>query len=254
MSEPRPVPFLGPSPAWPAGVRAVATTRVGGLGTGPWATLGLSAGGGDDPAIVDANRARLARLLALPASPLWLRQVHGTQVIHADAWAGGDAAPQADGAWTQAPDTVCAVLTADCLPVVLAANDGSAVAVVHAGWKGLAAGVIESGLECLPMPPDGVQAWLGPAIGPRAFEVGPEVREAFVSRDPEHGEAFRRGQGDRWWADLYALARRRLRRAGVTRISGGGWCTYGEPERFFSHRRDQGRTGRMATLAWLHSR
>jgi polyphenol oxidase len=254
VSEPRPNAFLGPVAGWPTPVRVVTTTRVGGFGSGPWATFGLSAGGGDDPATVDANRARLTRLLGLPAPPLWLQQVHGTDVVDADAHADTDTPPQADGAWTRSSGVVCTVLTADCLPVVLAANDGSAVAVAHAGWRGLAAGVIESALDRLPVPPNRVHAWLGPAIGPRAFEVGPEVREAFVATDSAQAEAFRRGEGDRWWANLYALARRRLRRAGVTHMSGGGWCTYGQPELFFSHRRDQGQTGRMATLAWLASR
>ena len=198
-----------------------------------------------------ANRRRIAGRLALPGEPCWLRQVHGRSVVAAHARAAASAPPAADAAWTDRPDTVCAVLTADCLPVVLAAADARGVAVAHAGWRGLAAGVVESALAALAVAPARVHAWLGPAIGPHAFEVGPEVRAAFVDDDPAQAAAFRRGRGDRWHGDLYELARRRLRRAGVARISGGGWCTAGEPERFFSHRRDGPETGRMATLAWL---
>ncbi|MDZ7749320.1 MAG: peptidoglycan editing factor PgeF [Halofilum sp. (in: g-proteobacteria)] len=195
-----------------------------------------------------ANRARLAEGLGLPAEPAWLRQVHGTAVVRADA---ATDLPEADAAWTDAPGVVCAVLTADCLPVVLAADDDSCVAVAHAGWRGLAAGVLEAAVGALPADGARLRAWLGPAIGPRAFEVGDEVRAAFVDPDPAAAAAFVRSSPDRWLADLYTLARRRLRTAGVTRIDGGGRCTLREPQRFFSHRRDGPDTGRMATLAWL---
>lgn len=240
-----------PDADWPSVVRAVSTTRLGGVGTGAWSTLGLAAGGGDDDAVVAANRGRLVRRLGLPASPVWLQQVHGTDVVHLGGGADGEARPRADAAWTDRSGPVCAVLTADCLPVVLAADDGAAVAVAHAGWRGLAAGVLERTVDALRLPPDTLHAWLGPAIGPHAFEVGPEVRAAFVDADAATAVAFRRGRGERWFADICALARRRLRMAGVRWITGGGWCTVGQPELFFSHRRDGGLTGRMATLAWI---
>lgn len=249
----RPVAAIGPGAGWPRRVRAVTTTRIGGLGTGAGATAGMGTGGGDDPAIVAANRRRLARLLDLPGAPLWIDQVHGTDVVELPAAASGNGeeGPRADAAWTGRPGVVCAVLTADCLPIVLAAADGRAVAVIHAGWRGLAAGVIGSAVTALPVPAGELHAWLGPAIGPRAFEVGPEVRAAFVDGDAASADAFRPGRGDRWFADLYVLARQNLRVAGVEWIDGGGRCTFSEADRFFSHRRDGGRTGRMATLAWL---
>lgn len=238
-------------PGWdPRGpLRAAATTRLGGLGVGPFATCNLGARTRDDPATVAANRARVARALGLPGEPRWLRQVHGTAVVELGA-AGADA-PEADAAWTRLPGVVCAVLSADCLPVVLGDPAGAAVAVAHAGWRGLAAGVLEATVAALPVPADRLRAWLGPAIGPNAFEVGPEVRAAFLEGDPGAAAAFRRGAGDRWHADLEALARRRLRALGVTRVDGSRWCTHADPARFFSHRRDGPDTGRMATLAWL---
>ncbi|MBK1734716.1 hypothetical protein CKO15_05320 [Halorhodospira abdelmalekii] len=161
------------------------------------------------------------------------------------------AAAVADAAWTDRPGTVCAVLTADCLPVVFAACDGSAVAVAHAGWRGLAAGILERTVAALPVPPERLMAWLGPAIGPRAFGVGPEVVAAFAAHDPRALECFESLAGGWHYADLYALARQRLSECGVVRIYGGGWCTYGDTERFFSYRRDGAQTGRMATLVWI---
>lgn len=251
MSEPRSRAFLEPSGDWPPDVRAVATTRLGGLGTGPGTTFSLGMGGGADERSVAANRHRLRQQLALPTEPLWLQQVHGSDVVRAPDWLNQQETPRADGAWTDQPGAVCAVMTADCLPVVLAARDGSAVAVAHAGWRGLRDGVLEAASAALPQPAADQYSWLGPAIGPNRFEVGPEVRAALVDADPAHAHAFRAGRGDRWLADLYELARQRLRRAGVARIVGGGWCTGSQPELFFSHRRDGGTTGRMATLAWL---
>lgn len=238
-------------PGWgPRGpLRAASTTRLGGLSVGPFATCNLGARTRDEPAAVAANRARVARALGLPGEPRWLRQVHGTTVV--ELGAAGAGMPEADAAWTRETGVVCAVLTADCLPVVLGDADGAAVAVAHAGWRGLAAGVLEATAAALPVPAGRLRAWLGPAIGPRAFEVGPEVRTAFVDGDAGAAVAFRRGAGDRWHADLHMLARRRLRRLGVTRIDGGGCCTYTDRARFFSHRRDGPGTGRMATLAWL---
>lgn len=238
-------------PAWDVGgpLRAAGTTRRGGIGVGPFATCNLGMRTRDDAAAVAVNRARVARALDLPGEPRWLRQVHGTTVAELDATSAG--MPEADAAWTRAPGVVCAVLTADCLPVVLGDPDGGAVAVAHAGWRGLAAGVLEAAVGALPVPAGRLRAWLGPAIGPRAFEVGPEVRAAFAEGDPGAAAAFRRGAGDRWHADLHALARRRLRALGVTRVHGDSHCTYSDAARFFSHRRDGPDTGRMATLAWL---
>lgn len=240
------------APAWdPHGpVRVRSTTRRGGLGVGRQATFSLDPRPESDPGVLAGNRQRLRAALGLPAEPVWLRQVHGIDVIDAGAVQSG-ACPQADAAWTDRPGTVCAVLTADCLPIALADPGGSAVAVVHAGWRGLAAGVIESTIAALPIEGGCLHAWLGPAIGPRTFEVGPEVRAAFVDTDPASAAAFQPGPGDRWRADLYRLARHRLGAAGVESVSGGGRCTMSEPRDFFSHRRDGPGAGRMATLAWL---
>ncbi|MGD2020962.1 MAG: peptidoglycan editing factor PgeF [Thiohalocapsa sp.] len=237
-------------PDWPAPpqVRACSTTRLGGVSKGPYASLNLGQHVGDDAAAVAANRARLRSALDLPAEPLWLAQVHGCEAVSADVDAG--APPAADAAVARRPGRVCAVLTADCLPVLLCACDGSVCAAVHAGWRGLQAGVIEAALGRLGLPAREVLAWLGPAIGPARFEVGPEVRAAFLAQDKGAAGAFRQGVGDRWLADLYALARRRLEAAGVASVSGGGLCTATDAERFFSYRRD-GVTGRMATLIWL---
>lgn len=231
-------------------VRVLTTTRVGGVdgGSRPGFDLGHDEEG-EAPASAD-NRRRLRTAFDLPAEPCWLRQEHGIRVIEADAGSAG-ARPAADGAWSSTPGRVCAVLTADCLPVVLADRDGGAVAVAHAGWRGLAAGVVEAMVAATPVESSRVRAWLGPAIGPRAFEVGPEVRAAFVGHDPAAMTAFQRGRGDRWLADLYTLARRRLRNSGITDITGGGHCTFSEPERFFSWRREGRGTGRMVTLAWI---
>lgn len=250
-SEPRPARWLSPPRGLPAGVRALSTTRLGGIGLGPYATANFGARGGDAADVVAANRRRLGADAGLPAAPCWLRQVHGHTVVQADGLAGERCAPEADAAWTAQPGTVCAVLTADCLPVVLAAADASTVAVAHAGWRGLAAGVLENTLAAMPAPAGDIHAWLGPAIGPAAFEVGPEVRAAFVDGDPALASAFRRGRDDRWHADLRALARRRLRAAGVDSVQGSDYCTFSRSDLFFSHRREPQQSGRMATLAWL---
>lgn len=233
-------------------VRVCSTTRRGGFATGLQATFSLDPRPDVDPAVLEANRQRLRSALSLPAEPAWLHQVHGREVVDASAIRAGER-PEADAVWTDQHRTVCAILTADCLPVALADRDGRAVAVAHAGWRGLAGGVIEATVAALPVGPERLRAWLGPAIGPRAFEVGPEVRAAFIDADPAAATAFRRGRDDRWLADLYGLARRRLQLFGITDITGGGHCTFSDPERFFSYRRDGAATGRMATLAWLES-
>ena len=233
-----------------AAVRGLTTMRRGGIGLGTRATLALGGSGTPAGRDVATNRLRLRRLLGLPGEPMWLRQVHGTRCVelHGDETPG---AIEADAAWTREPGVVCAVLTADCLPVLLAEREGRAVATAHAGWRGLAGGVLEAIVAAMPVPASRLEAWLGPAIGPHAFEVGPEVRAAFVDDDPGADAAFRPGTGDRWHADLYRLARRRLRALGVARVSGGGHCTVAEADRFFSHRRDGAGAGRMATLAWI---
>jgi len=185
----------------------------------------------------------------LPAEPVWLTQVHGTNVV--DLGVSGPGGP-ADAAFTRRRGRVCAILTADCLPVLLAADPGDLVAAAHAGWRGLAGGVIEATVKALRVAPEALMAWLGPAIGPRHFEVGAEVREALLAGDPGADAAFAANARGRYMADLSALARRRLEALGVGRIYGGGRCTYAEQERYFSHRRD-GVTGRQATLIWLES-
>jgi len=244
---------------WPAppGVSAVVTLRHGAGGSvAPFDTFNLgnrSAATGDDPAQVEANRAELAALADLPSLPQWLRQVHGTGVVRIDAPLSAPRAaadePQADAAVTRAPGVVLAILTADCLPVVFAAVDGSEVAAAHAGWRGLADGVLERTVAAMRTPAAQVRAWLGPAAGPQAYEIGVEVFEAFTAADPQAATAFALTRPGHWNVDLYALARRRLAAAGVVDAHGGGLCTISDPGRFYSHRRDA-RTGRMATLAW----
>ncbi|MEM9057552.1 MAG: peptidoglycan editing factor PgeF [Pseudomonadota bacterium] len=240
------MPLIVPDWPAPATVGAVSSTREGGVSEACWASLNLGAHVGDDTARVAENRRRFAAAAALPAEPVWLDQVHGVTVVDA---AVADGPEQGDAAVATRGGVVCAVMTADCLPVLLCDRAGTCVAAVHAGWRGLADGVIEASLGALPVEPAALLAWLGPAIGPTAFEVGDEVRERFVGPDAGAADAFVR-RGERWLADLYALARRRLAAAGVTAVFGGGFCTLSENERFFSYRRD-GQTGRMATAVWL---
>lgn len=267
-------PALLPSRSWASPrVRALATLRHGaGCSLPPFDRFNLGGRCGDEPAAVRANRAQLRALAGLPAPPHWLRQVHGSGVHRFDAPAGegdapaldddaspgdaGDACPasaepEADAAITSVAEVVLAVLTADCLPVVLAAMDGSEVAVAHAGWRGLAGGVLEATLAAMRTPAHRLQAWLGPAAGPHRYEVGEEVRTALLSGAPVNAaSAFRATRAGHWHVDLYALARQRLLRAGVADVAGGDRCTITEAQAFFSHRRD-GHGGRMATLAWL---
>jgi YfiH family protein len=200
---------------------------------------------GDDPGLVRANRALLVSELELPDEPRWLEQVHGTRVLDIDRGDGGEA----DGAVTAQTGVVLAVMTADCLPVLLAAADGSRIGVAHAGWRGLAAGIVARAVAALECEPSGILAWLGPAIGPGAFEVGDEVRAAFVEQDARAAADFERNARGRWQADLRGLAQRKLADAGVSSIYGGPGCSYSEPERYFSHRREAP-CGRMATLIW----
>lgn len=236
-------------PDWPAPerVRAVSTTREGGVSTGPYAALNLGDHVGDAPAAVARNRALLRAHLGLAVEPHWLRQVHGCEVVAASAGCPGR---EADAALAEAPDAVCVVMTADCLPLLICDREGTRVAAVHAGWRGLLDGVVERAVAALGVAPETLLVWLGPAIGPDAFEVGAEVRERFVARDPEAWSAFRPRPDGRWLADLFQLARQRLSRLGVEQVYGGGDCTFSQPQRFFSYRRD-GVTGRMASLIWL---
>lgn len=238
------------SPDWPAPswVRAVTTTRSGGISQGAYASMNLAGHVADEPAAVGVNRAYLRQALALPAEPLWLNQVHGLGIVDADR-----AAPDAegDGAVSCTPGAVCAVLTADCLPVLLCDRAGTRIGAVHAGWRGLAGGVIEAAVASLNLSGSSLIAWLGPAIGPRAFEVGEDVKNACVAHNPAAAEAFQ-PHGERWHADLYRLANQRLAALGVGEVYGGEWCTYEDPARFYSYRRD-GTTGRMATLIWLEN-
>lgn len=233
-------------PDWPAppGVKAFVTTRAGGVSRGPFASFNLGLRTGDDPDAVAANRARLRALL--PQEPKWLRQVHGADVVEADAI---EEAPRADAAVARRPGTVCAVLVADCVPVLICDRAGSCVAAAHAGWRGLAAGVLERTVERTRAAPAELIAFLGPAIGPRAFEVGRDVFDAFAARDARSRDAFVPRAPGKWLADLYALARLALARAGVNAVYGGGWCTFTEHERFYSYRRER-TTGRMAALIW----
>jgi len=239
--------FITPDWPAPANVRTAVTTRIGGASHAPYDGFNLAAHVGDDPAVVQENRARLRTALALPAEPLWLKQVHGTAVVNA---AHGGVEPEADGAFAAQPGAVCAVLTADCLPVLLCNRAGTKVATLHAGWRGLAGGVIEAGVKALSVSGDDLLAWLGPAIGPERFEVGSEVRTTFMEHDTQAAQAFRVAREGKYLADIYLLARLRLQRLGVAAVYGGGFCTVTDSARFFSYRRD-GATGRMAALIWL---
>lgn len=234
-------------PEWPAParVRALQTLRGGGVSQAPWDTFNLGEHVGDDPAHVAANRLLLRA--HLPAEPHWLTQVHGMAAVDAEKCAKNE---NADAAYTQRSNTVCVVMTADCLPVLFCDRAGSVVAAAHAGWRGLLGGVLESTIAAMAVPPGQLLAWLGPAIGPDRFEVGDEVRAAFLADDAGAAVAFVAHAPGKWLADIYALARRRLLRAGVEGIYGGGLCTVSQPGQFFSYRRD-GVTGRMASLIWL---
>lgn len=238
-------------PDWPvpAGVRAACTLRSGGISSGPYTSLNLATHVGDDATAVAENRRRLRQALGLPSEPCWLQQVHGTQVVSCSTATPTQPVPVADAACTDDAGVVCVVMTADCLPVLLCSADGRSVAALHAGWRGLAAGIIETTARHMPTPP--ALAWLGPALGVNAFEVGDDVRAAFLASNPAHAQSFRAGVvPGKWQADLYGLARRILNNLGISVIQGGVHCTASEPERFFSYRRDGGTTGRMATLIW----
>ena len=225
-------------------MRALITTRSGGVSTGKFASLNLSMRVGDDPQCVTSNRAILRA--CLPAEPAWVKQVHGTAVIEA-ARAAPDA--EADGVVAHDTGMVCAVMTADCLPVLLTDRAGKSVGIAHAGWRGLAGGIVENVVLAMDEPPRDLIAYVGPGIGARCYEVGEDVRKAFVDRDPAAARSFAPRQNGKYLVDLYGLARQRLAAAGVAEVHGGEFCTASE-ERFFSFRRDR-TTGRMASLIWL---
>lgn len=236
-------------PDWPApaNVRAVQTLRTGGCSSAPWHSFNLGDHVGDLPANVAANRAALRCLV--PSEPVWLQQVHGTVVANADS---RPFCAEADAVFARQAGSVCAVMTADCLPVLFCDRAGTVVAAAHAGWRGLQAGVLEATVAAMKVAPGEILAWLGPAIGPDCFEVGDEVRTAFVAGNASAAKAFQAHAPGKWLADIYLLARQRLLALGVVSISGGGLCTVSDEARFFSYRRD-GVTGRMASLVWLEN-
>ncbi|MFL7964496.1 peptidoglycan editing factor PgeF [Pseudomonas kielensis] len=234
------------TPDWPAParVKACVTTREGGVSLAPFDSLNLGDHVGDDPTAVAENRRRLIDRFVI--TPAWLQQVHGIAVVEADP----TQVATADASWTATPGIACTAMTADCLPVLFCNRAGTRVAAAHAGWRGLANGVLEATLDSLAVPANEILAWLGPAIGPQAFEVGPEVREAFIAQRPEAVEAFAASpNAGKFLADIYQLARLRLAARGVTAVYGGGLCTVNDP-RFFSYRRNP-RTGRFASLVWI---
>jgi polyphenol oxidase len=243
-------------PDWPVpdNVRAVFTLRGGGVSVGPFASLNIGAHVDDDPLAVAENRRRVTAAFGLPTEPVWLTQVHGNRVLRLETEEAAGV-PAADAVVCAEGGRVGVIQVADCLPVMFAAADGSVVGAAHAGWRGLALGVLENTVAALGVPPAQLLAWIGPGIGPANFEVGPEVREAFVGAGSTVGQtgavtaAFAANARGRWQCDLVALARQRLTALGMTRIHGGGWCTFADAEHFFSHRRD-GRSGRMAALIW----
>ncbi|MCF7201598.1 peptidoglycan editing factor PgeF [Pseudomonas oligotrophica] len=242
--SPWPNDWLLPDWPAPANVRACVTTRAGGVSLAPFETFNLGDHVGDAPAAVAENRQRLQQLLGCEVS--WLAQVHSCDVVPAAVAAG----VVADASWSTERGRACAVLTADCLPVLFCDRAGTRVAAAHAGWRGLAGGVLENTLAALDVAPQELLVWLGPAIGPQAFEVGAEVRQAFVEAHPQASVAFVPSvNAGRFMADLYALARIRLAAQGVAAVHGGGLCTFSDP-RFYSYRRTP-QTGRFASLVWL---
>lgn len=239
------------TPHWPAppGVHAFSTTRAGGVSFSPWNSLNVGAHCGDNAEHVAINRARVFEAMNLPSSPVWLEQVHGNKVLKLEGQYLEN--KRADASWTTSPNVVCAVMTADCLPVLFCNFRGTEVAAAHAGWRGLCEGVLENTVAAFQDRPENLIAWLGPAIGPGAFEVGSEVRDAFMAKSVLAEKAFKpQVEEGKYLADIYQLARQRLVSCGVRNISGGDRCTFNESDDFFSYRRDQ-ITGRMASFIWL---
>jgi len=236
-------------PAWPvpAHVKAVSTTRLGGASQGRFASFNLGFHTYDEAAAVRYNRQQLYAQLGLTQEPAWLRQVHGNTVVDA---ATVSESPTADASVCRQAGKACVVMSADCLPVLLCDRAGQCVAAAHAGWRGLVAELITATVQAMQCPGEDLIAWLGPAIGPAAFEVGEEVRAQFLQQDAAHRRCFKPSPSGRWLADIYELARRQLQAVGVQQIYGGDWCTVSDPTRFYSYRRD-GSSGRMASLIWL---
>ncbi|MCE9633611.1 MAG: peptidoglycan editing factor PgeF [Methylophilales bacterium] len=229
----------------PANVRSLQTTRTGGFSVAPYDSLNLGDHVGDDALTVTRNRQSLNDIL--PSEPVWLEQVHGVEVVVAET---ASCKPCADACISRTKNAVCVTMTADCLPVLLCDQAGTVVAAAHAGWRGLADGVIEATVKAMNVAPGSLMAWLGPAIGSQAFQVGEDVRDAFLSHDAKASAAFTSTASNKYLADIYQLARQRLNALGITQLYGGGLCTYTDQKRFFSFRRD-GATGRMASLIWL---
>jgi YfiH family protein len=241
-------------PSWPApeNIFAYSTTRNTGNSQSPYASFNLAEHVGDIPEHVAHNRHLLMQAAELPAKPIWLQQVHGTDVININDYFS-EVPPVADGAIATKPHRVCVVMTADCLPILLCNKMGTKVAAVHAGWRGLANGIIERTIAQLTEDPSELLAWLGPAIGPDCFEVSAEVLQPFINHDPQAAQAFRRKPDtlEKWLGSLYILSKQRLYAKGITEVYGGEYCTFLDENNFYSYRRDQGVTGRMATLIWL---
>ena len=243
--------FLLPNWPIPANVHAYVTTRLGGYSSGAYASFNLGAYVQDEENNIRANRQYLKKNLQLPNEPYWLKQIHSTTVVALDTATTNATAVEADGSWASLPGKICVVTTADCLPVLLCDQKGTCVSALHAGWRGLAHGILEEGIKALPAEPKELIAWLGPAISSNFYEVGEEVRQAFLKVDAKAALAFRPSErADHWYMDMYLLARQRLQAAGVPAIFGGEYCTYREADKFYSYRRDNV-TGRMASLIWL---
>lgn len=244
--------YLYPEWSAPAGVKAVSTTRLAGNSVSPYDSFNLGTHVGDDPDAVLSNRRQLIQELQLPAEPQWMNQVHGKEVVYIAGHNNG--VPTADALWTDQPDCVLSVMTADCLPVLLASKNGGVVAAIHGGWRGLVAGIVQHTVKALPVPPTELVAWFGPAIGPQVFEVGEDVVEAFVSIDLRFQPCFTpASQAGKYLANIYALGQLCLEDAGVAEIAGGDQCTFQDSKHFFSYRRDGSKTGRMASLIWFES-
>ncbi|MFI4955026.1 MAG: peptidoglycan editing factor PgeF [Gammaproteobacteria bacterium] len=243
--------FLIPNWPAPAQVRAFVTTRQGGFSGTPYISLNLATHVGDELLNVEANRQYVKNVLQMPEDIYWLEQVRGNTVLALDNLAISTQLPQADGSWASLPNKVCTVQSADCLPVLLCDQQGTCVSALHAGRQGLALGIIEQGVHALPVSPSRLLAWLGPGISGERYEVGEEIRQEFLATDVNTQIAFKPStRPDHWYVDLYLIARQQLQSLGITAIYGGNLCTYSDPERFFSYRRD-GKTGRMATMIWL---
>lgn len=243
-------PWIVPDWDVPNHVKAVTTTKQGGVSNGSYASMNLAQHVGDDAAIVAQNRECLMQKLQLSNEPVWLNQVHSNYVMELQLHANSKLPEDADGSVSRQAGLVCAVMTADCLPLLLSNRQGTCVAAVHAGWRGLAAGIIENAVQVMQCSSSEIFAWLGPAIGPLAFEVGDDVRDKFIAYNKMAEQAFMPYENGKWLANIYMLAQQRLNKLGIRNISGGSYCTYRQDSLFYSYRRDK-TTGRMASLIWM---